>query len=232
MVTPKDKLCPDCNSKLIGRYSPRCASCAMKKRVKENNGKALGKPFAKGNKPYCYGKSLSDITKDKIRKAHIGMKYSQETIEKRRVKMIGHKVSEETRKKIGLKSKGRKHSESEKIKMSVSQKERFKKSPVWNKGLKLGERAPNWRGGVSLLRSPRRYGDDWAKIRYLVYKRDKFTCQECGINNVKLDVHHIIPFLLSKDNSIDNLITLCRPCHMRVERLYTKQNKEKFKNGN
>ena len=32
-----------------------------------------------------------------------------------------------------------------------------------------------------------------------------------------LQVHHIIPFRLTRDNSQTNLIPLCRACHKRVE---------------
>ena len=58
-------------------------------------------------------------------------------------------------------------------------------------------------------------GDDWDKIRYLVYLRDRFTCQDCGIKGIRLDIHHKIPFLISFDNSLSNLRTLCRSCHMK-----------------
>lgn len=90
-----------------------------------------------------------------------------------------------------------------------------------------GEKNSNWIDGRSKLVAPGRYGDDWDKIRYLVYCRDKFTCQECGIKKVKLDIHHKIPFLISFDNSLNNLITLCRSCHMKTERLLNRR----VKNG-
>lgn len=235
MGTPKDKTCPVCKNVFIGRYSKQCRSCASKKYSLENGGR-VGKPYEKGHKPYCTGKKLKEETKRKISEAHKGMKYTQETIEKRRKKMLGHPVSEETRRKIGIKHKGRRHTEESKTVMSKSQKKRFQLNPIWNKGVKLGEKAPNWRGGISLERSPRRYGDDWENIRLIIYKRDNYTCQECGItmNDAKKPhhVHHIIPFVLSRDNSLNNLITLCPSCHMRIERKITKENKEMFKRGN
>ncbi len=57
------------------------------------------------------------------------------------------------------------------------------------------------------------YGDDWNKIRKLVYMRDNYKCQICFKSLIKLDVHHKIPFLLCFDNSLSNLISLCRKCH-------------------
>lgn len=48
-------------------------------------------------------------------------------------------------------------------------------------------------------------------------KRDKFTCQYCGINKHTLHIHHKIPFLTSFDNSLNNLITLYPSCHRRED---------------
>ena len=54
-------------------------------------------------------------------------------------------------------------------------------------------------------------------LRFEILSRDNFTCQDCWIKGKSLDVHHIIPFLESFDNSLENLITLCRKCHMTRE---------------
>lgn len=96
---------------------------------------------------------------------------------------------------------------------------------------KLGKKRPDMIGdknhsyidGRSKFLSPSRYGDDWNKIRYVVYLRDRFTCQHCGIIGKSLDIHHKIPFVESRDNSIENLITLCRSCHMKEERRLRKR---------
>lgn len=52
--------------------------------------------------------------------------------------------------------------------------------------------------------------------------RDRFICQSCGIPELEfdrnLDVHHKDH---NKENcSLDNLITLCRGCHLRLHRLH------------
>lgn len=75
----------------------------------------------------------------------------------------------------------------------------------------------NYLDGRSNFLGPARYGDDWDKIRYLVYSRDKFVCQSCGIKGIRLHVHHIKPFLMSGDNSMENLITLCASCHRKED---------------
>lgn len=84
-----------------------------------------------------------------------------------------------------------------------------------NKILKKGENNPNWRGGSSLIRD---YG--WNKIRKIIWERDKYKCQKCGkakADGVRLVAHHKVPYVLSKDNTPENLITLCDSCHREDE---------------
>ena len=40
-------------------------------------------------------------------------------------------------------------------------------------------------------------------------------------------IHHIVPFLISFDNSLNNLITLCPHCHRRTEAEIMRQLKNK-----
>jgi len=89
-----------------------------------------------------------------------------------------------------------------------------------------GIRSPNYIDGRSKFLGPARYGDDWDAIRTVVYLRDKFTCQDCGVNGIRLDIHHKIPYLFSGDNSIENLTTLCRSCHMKAEHRISAEFKE------
>ena len=81
---------------------------------------------------------------------------------------------------------------------------------------------------VSGLARYRRTGEKWEDIRELVRIRDNFTCQECGKTEEEagraLDVHHMNPFLKSEDNSMENLITLCRSCHKKADLELEKQN--------
>ena len=102
----------------------------------------------------------------------------------------------------------------EKLKGRKLSEETKKKISLHNYGrLMIGEKSHFWRGGISFYR-----GTDWNFIRVKVWQRDNFTCQICGTNNCKPDAHHIVPYRISKNNSLDNLITLCRSCHMRVEK--------------
>lgn len=53
------------------------------------------------------------------------------------------------------------------------------------------------------------------KVRFEVFKRDKFTCQYCGrmSPDVILEVDHIRPIAEGGNNSMTNLITACRDCN-------------------
>jgi 5-methylcytosine-specific restriction endonuclease McrA len=58
----------------------------------------------------------------------------------------------------------------------------------------------------------------WNRIRKIVYKRDNWICQVCGKHcREDIQCHHKIPYRISKDNSLGNLITLCRKCHIKEE---------------
>lgn len=54
------------------------------------------------------------------------------------------------------------------------------------------------------------------KIRFEVFKRDKFTCQYCGrsVPEVILHVDHIVPVSKGGKNDILNLITSCQECNL------------------
>jgi len=87
-----------------------------------------------------------------------------------------------------------------------------------------GENHHNWQGGYD-----RYYGPNWTEQRLKALERDSYACQDCGISDDWMDVHHITPrseFDTSEwkaMNDISNLVTLCHSCHARrhadVERL-------------
>jgi hypothetical protein len=80
-----------------------------------------------------------------------------------------------------------------------------------------GELNPRWLGGVSGYR-----GEDWGVQRNKAIKRDKYTCQICGDQLAKLDIHHITPYRISKSNELKNLICLCSKCHPVEDAYYRK----------
>lgn len=68
---------------------------------------------------------------------------------------------------------------------------------------------PNWHGGISY--EP--YGKEFNKeLKQQILKRDNYTCQACG--GTATIPHHIN--YVKKDNSLQNLIALCRCCNCKA----------------
>ena len=99
---------------------------------------------------------------------------------------------------------------------------------VWNKGTKgvmkpnktsfkrgdtVGKNNINWRNGASFELYGKEFNND---LKLIIRFRDKFTCRLCGFkeNGQALDVHHID--YNKKNNSWNNLISLCHNCHMQT----------------
>lgn len=84
-----------------------------------------------------------------------------------------------------------------------------------------GDGNPNWKGGFD----PYLYGPNWGSQSRKARKRDNGMCQICDYKSGgdrALDVHHIKPLVefngdWESANQLDNLISLCRPCHQMVE---------------
>lgn len=58
-------------------------------------------------------------------------------------------------------------------------------------------------------------GSQWKKIRNIAIKKAPF-CAICGTRK-KLQVHHIVPYRYTKDNTQENLIPLCVKHHKIIE---------------
>jgi len=97
---------------------------------------------------------------------------------------------------------------------------RFCGYPCYNQWLSsnnVGEAHPAWKGGWEPY-----YGTDWSRQRLACRQRDNHTCRICSVTveqvgSKNIDVHHVLPFRLSRDNSLGNLVTLCDGCHHSVE---------------
>lgn len=143
---------------------------------------------------------LSQETKDKISKAHQGIKASNETRNKlsdarkrfyqsggsHPKGMLGKKATEVTRKK-----------------MSISKK---------------GEKSYLWKGGITPQNEKIRKSIEMRLWRESVFARDKFTCQICEKKGGELNADHIKPFALFPELRfvIGNGRTLCVECHLLV----------------
>ena len=55
-----------------------------------------------------------------------------------------------------------------------------------------------------------------ASMRFLVLKRDNYTCQYCGRSapDVPLHIDHKIPWSKVKEHKIENLVVACRDCNL------------------
>ena len=55
----------------------------------------------------------------------------------------------------------------------------------------------------------------WYEVRLKVLERDEYQCRQCGSKDA-LDVHHIRARRDGGSDDPDNLMTLCRTCHMKT----------------
>jgi len=85
-----------------------------------------------------------------------------------------------------------------------------------------GDKNHLWRGGVTPLIHKIRNSSEMRKWREDIFKRDNWTCQECGLRSSKnqyvyLEAHHIKPFAVFPEFRfrVDNGITLCEKCHYK-----------------
>ena len=91
--------------------------------------------------------------------------------------------------------------------ISKTRKELFKKGKL--KGFSERDKHPNWQGGKSF--EP--YTTDWTiTLKRAIRERDNYICQLCSqYGNI---VHHID--YNKKNCNSENLITLCRKCHIKT----------------
>ena len=189
------------------------------------------------------------------KKFEIGHEYyplSKEGLLAKRGRMSGEKnpaKRPEVRAKIGLKTRGNKGRlglpHLEETRNKISETHRGKKKPWAGKFLtedgrrrisesSKGEKNNFWKGGISSLYAKIRNLSEYSQWRSDIFKRDKFTCQICGVKGGYLEVDHY-PKMRSeimKEYNIksveDALIctelwsrnngrTLCRPCHDKTK---------------
>ena len=55
----------------------------------------------------------------------------------------------------------------------------------------------------------------WQMKRAYCLNRDENMCQFC-MSRGQLHVHHVIPRHISGNDSLENLVTLCQPCHKKM----------------
>ena len=98
----------------------------------------------------------------------------------------------------------------------------------WQSENWVGENAPRWMGGYKNY-----YGEDWIKSREKIRERDGNICQVCEETSENwMPVHHIIPVREFDDPNEahfeENMVQVCRSCHMTVESMSTEKQKRLF----
>lgn len=91
------------------------------------------------------------------------------------------------------------------------------KNPMYGK---RGKDSPNWKGGSTPERQAFYSSIGWHKAVKTVWKRDKGTCQRCGIKkdrrhkDLLMHIHHSVSFLVKELRAEpSNLVLLCADCH-------------------
>ena len=88
--------------------------------------------------------------------------------------------------------------------------------------LYVGDRHPNWKGGISGERELHEAKKETKYWKKQIYKRDNHTCQHCGQKGYKLNVHHVNSYSEYPEQRLDinNGITLCLDCHTKFHKKY------------
>lgn len=87
---------------------------------------------------------------------------------------------------------------------------------------KRGEDTPNWKGGVTPERQSFYASDEWKDAVKIIWKRTRGICERCLSKQAKANrgtyhIHHIVSFMVRHLRAdADNLVLLCRPCHLFV----------------
>ena len=55
----------------------------------------------------------------------------------------------------------------------------------------------------------------WGRIRVRVIERAAHRCETCGMAG-RFEIHHVVSLKDGGSNDLDNLIALCRTCHLKV----------------
>jgi hypothetical protein len=81
-----------------------------------------------------------------------------------------------------------------------------------------GEKSYRWKGGITEENNRIRTSMEYRVWREDVFKRDDYTCQECGERGGRLNADHIKPFAFFPELrlEISNGRTLCEECHRKT----------------
>lgn len=160
------------------------------------------------------GKTWSEDVRQRIRSKLKGRKLSLETRIKMSLSNRGKRpyvMTDEIRKKMSEVRRGRRLSDEARIKLSKAMS---------------GKKSHLWRGGRTSETNKLRHGVDYKIWIRNVFKRDNYTCQDCGVRGKYIEAHHIVPFSVLREEKkiisdvdlydLDNGMTLCKECHKKT----------------
>jgi len=125
-------------------------------------------------------------------------------------RLMGHTFSDETKKKMSEARIGKTLSDEHKKKIGRSVHNRWKSGEF--ETIHVGKNHRLWKGGVKSY--PRKFSE---RLKLKIKRRDKFTCQSCGINTYGSRSGHVHHINGDKQNCLmSNLILLCSTCHNAV----------------
>lgn len=89
---------------------------------------------------------------------------------------------------------------------------------------KRGAETPNWKGGCTPERQAFYSSPEWKAVVVAVWQRDEAHCQRCRLDSrilkheeIRFAIHHIESFAIKEKRADpDNLVLLCRQCHLWV----------------
>lgn len=121
---------------------------------------------------------------------------------------IGYKQSEEHKIKVSIALTGIVRTPEHKANIAKARK---------NQVMASGEKHWNWKGGITPINQKLRKSEQYDQWRDAVYKRDNYTCVECGAQG-DLQADHIKQFAFYPELRFDvsNGRTLCIPCHKKT----------------
>lgn len=162
------------------------------------------------------GKFWSEETKKKMSLAHMGMESPLRG--RKRLDIPWNKGKYELHKCKGCEEMVRKWEKYCNWKCLLGDPNR----KVWNKGtigIKIGlrgDKAPNWKGGITSVNKLIRQSLKYRLWRKSVFERDDYTCQICDIRGTILHPNHIKKFSDYPNLRFESLngITLCKNCHV------------------
>ena len=194
--------CLDCGKKIC-EVAKRCHSCALK--GNKNSPKFMTNEAKAKISQSLSGRILTKLHREKISKSHFGKRLSSETLNKIRKENHHSYKDGRTFRLYWCKNCGN----------PISASSGFYGLSLCLSCCRKGKLNPNYLDGVSVSE----YGDDFTNaLRENIRKRVHFQCRECGCSQEelfsKLDVHHID--YDKKNNTHENLISLCRKCHMKT----------------